>query len=761
MDMLPQKFNINTALPQNQISEKAESNKYKSSHKLNVSDYFVNKKKVMKKLSQKFTDLIIFDNKKVTNNKEKYSRRSSFTLRPQIKKELLKDYKEQIKMEKKYRKIKITNNLSDSEDEESGEEDENQGLEIYISSESSFILIFDILILIFTFYLLLYMPLNRAERKNYYHEEKSIYVVLNIITEILYILDLCFSFFRTYYNFEYKKITDTNKIIMHYLTEDFLLDFLEAFPSYIISKKCCYKNVGINIELTGFEITMTIFQMLKTLKILKVLGSGKNRAVEIFHEKISENFIFEKFFNIFIYFFKILSFLHLLICIHIFLGWQSYPNWMTNVNIHDKELIIKYISSFYFIIETMTTVGYGDIICISPIERIFQLILLSIGIVSYSFIVSKFGNYVMKQSKEEVEIDKKINQLEQIRIQYPLMPYRLYKKIYDYFKEKSLTNSNNNEMKNLVINLPDKLRNDLILVIFRDVINHFNVFKGCNNTDFISQMCSAFTQITCVKEAILIKEGKQIENIIFVKEGRLILEATINLDNPSESYEKYFKQNFNPINIKAYQKLRNSISANASGFELKELEKNNNNNYNSYLNFLEEKLIDTNKIGKNRNSFLDKTKNSISFKVDYESDKDEEKTDISKEGANYKNLKILDIRKNEHFGDVYMFLDKPAPLTLKVKSKIAQIFILNKKDAMNINNIHHNIMNRVRQKSFKNLMSIKNKTIQILKKYTTNKLSKMRRTQIQNTSWFNEKSRNNILQDITHFLNTKICIFIL
>ncbi len=66
MDMLPQKFNINTALPQNQISEKAESNKYKSSHKLNVSDYFVNKKKVMKKLSQKFTDLIIFDNKKVT-----------------------------------------------------------------------------------------------------------------------------------------------------------------------------------------------------------------------------------------------------------------------------------------------------------------------------------------------------------------------------------------------------------------------------------------------------------------------------------------------------------------------------------------------------------------------------------------------------------------------------------------------------------------------------------------------------------------------
>ena len=65
----------------------------------------------------------------------------------------------------------------------------------------------------------------------------------------------------------------------------------------------------------------------------------------------------------------------------------------------------------------MTTVGYGDIICISSIERFFQLILLSIGIVSYSFIITKFTNYVMKQSKQEIELDKKINELEQIRIQ--------------------------------------------------------------------------------------------------------------------------------------------------------------------------------------------------------------------------------------------------------------------------------------------------------------------------------------------------------
>ena len=327
-------------------------------------------------------------------------------------------------------------NLIDSSQDESGEED--VGLELYISSESYFILFFDIIMTIFTFYLLFFIPIKLAQRKTYIAKEKIIFTLCNIITEVLYILDLIICFFRSYYNYEYKKIINTNKIIEHYLGNEFFMDLFEAFPSYIVCKNYCYKNIGVNVELSPFEISMTIFHMLKTFKILKVLRNERNRVMEILHEKIAENYFFENLFSIFVFLFRIFSFLHILICIHIFLGWQSYPNWMTHINIFDEDIITKYISSFYFIIETMTTVGYGDIICISSIERFFQLILLSIGIVIYSFIITKFGNYVMKQSKEEIELDKKILELEQIRIQYPLMPYKLYLKIQKYLKFKFL-----------------------------------------------------------------------------------------------------------------------------------------------------------------------------------------------------------------------------------------------------------------------------------------------------------------------------------
>ena len=67
-------------------------------------------------------------------------------------------------------------------------------------------------------------------------------------------------------------------------------------------------------------------------------------------------------------------------------------------------------------------------------------------------------------------------------------------------------------------------------------------------------------------------------------------------------------------------------------------------------------------------------------------------------------------------------------------------------------------MNRIREKSLRNLIALKHKTIDILKQYIGNKLNKIKRTQLQNASWFNEKSRNNILHDITNFLNNSLNI---
>ena len=133
MELSPDKPKLTTIMPTKKPPDAVHTTKRKSHLKQNLSDFLDDKqKRISKKLSQHFgNDLIDFNHNKKKNKDAKYVRRSSFFLRPQIKKVLLKDYKAQLKIEKKYRKLVITQNLFDSSFEESGEENEDEGLDIY------------------------------------------------------------------------------------------------------------------------------------------------------------------------------------------------------------------------------------------------------------------------------------------------------------------------------------------------------------------------------------------------------------------------------------------------------------------------------------------------------------------------------------------------------------------------------------------------------------------------------------------------------
>ena len=490
-----------------------------------------------------------------------------------------------------------------------------------------------------------FIPLNLAERKFLCKEEKNIYIIFQYFTEILFLIDIVVSFFRSYYNYEYKKVTITSQIFKHYLTKGFILDFFAGFPSYSIYRKL-YNNRCNNLgvfALTTNEIIASIILVFKIFKVLKVLSHKRNKLIEFIYEKISDFLIFEQIIDIIIYIIKIVSILHTLICIHIFIGEQNYPNWMVRMNIQNDRLLIKYISSLYFMIETMTTVGYGDIVCVSPLERFFQLIVLSVGIVSYSFIITKFGNYIMKKSKEEIELDEKKIQLEQIRIHYPLMPFKLYIKIHDFLVKKACKKENKkNEIKKLIGDLPEQLRNELILIINKDIINNFTIFKDCKNTDFIIKTLSCFIQVLCKKETILIKEGHKVENIIFVKDGRLTLEATIDLLNPYVSYKKYFVENFKYVN-KNRNKKENLLPKNHTNQE------DNNNNIEKLMSTLNY-LLDNIKIGTRASNIfnINTMKGSFLFKNEKNIEEKENSNIINKteETGKYQYLKILDIRKN-------------------------------------------------------------------------------------------------------------------
>ena len=43
-------------------------------------------------------------------------------------------------------------------------------------------------------------------------------------------------------------------------------------------------------------------------------------------------------------------------------------------------------------------------------------------------------------------------------------------------------------------------------------------------------------------------------------------------------------------------------------------------------------------------------------------------------------IKLIDIRTNEHYGDIMMFLNERSPLSVKVGSRLVELFLLKKLD---------------------------------------------------------------------------------
>ena len=95
-----------------------------------------------------------------------------------------------------------------------------------------------------------------------------------------------------------------------------------------------------------------------------------------------------------------------------------------------------------------------------------------------------------------------------------------------------------------------------------------------------------------------------------------------------------------------------------------------------------------------------------------------------KKKENIEEIKIIEIRSNEHFGDALMFLNERCPLIAKVKTKSAEILILRKMEAVEIYSIYPNIWKRINKKSLFNLeqiyQKIKKKVFELSKKYKIN-----------------------------------------
>ena len=143
------------------------------------------------------------------------------------------------------------------------------------------------------------------------------------------------------------------------------------------------------------------------------------------------------------------------------------------------------MTTFYFTITTITTVGYGDFSPGTFAEKLVGCMLMFIGVLTFSFASGSLATYFSSQDEISAALEAKMVVLDKIYLETNF-PADLYTKIKNSLKFNAtgdITSTNE-----FIEGLPSNLRTDLTVYVYEDVYMKVDFLKTKHN-QFINWIC--------------------------------------------------------------------------------------------------------------------------------------------------------------------------------------------------------------------------------------------------------------------------------
>lgn len=464
---------------------------------------------------------------------------------------------EEIVNRKLYKREKICD--TDTEDEESENEKEIPWI---VLPDNPYKKTWDLVIAFLILYSSIITPYEIA------FSEKNGTNWFEILIDILLAIDIVLTFFSAYTDDEENLVKNHKKIIQRYLRSWFAVDLISVLPvSYFLNS---------NSRLSGLTKLSKLPKMYRLVKLTKLLRMTKmnskgnlNRVTKFFMEKLKINANVERLF------FFVLTFLlmnHLCACFWYFMAKIedfSPDSWVVRLGYIDSSNLELYIISFYWTLTTVTTVGYGDITAGTTIERIYNLFIMSFGVLLYSFAIGSLSSIVSTLDQKSEEMNQKLQILSSIKKEF-----NLEQSIYDKVRKVIKYDLSRNQKDKMIFlqELPNKLRIELSQIMHDKVIQNFYFFRD-QPSDFFAYVAPLLKPVKFSQNDYLYKCQDMIDEMYFVAKGTVIF-CLDKKYGEKEIREIKKNNNFGEIEMCLNEKLSFNIKIKSRNCELFVLKKN-------------------------------------------------------------------------------------------------------------------------------------------------------------------------------------------
>lgn len=251
------------------------------------------------------------------------------------------------------------------------------------------VMFWEFTILILTIFEIFYLSI----RASFIGDPLEIFIILNIVAIVCFFLDILMHFNLGYYQHG-QVVTRRRKIAREYLKFWFWFDLITAFPYEYMGQydqDTVYDKGLLEHDWNKLLGAGRFYALVRLLRIAKVekLFNDVERYLDLGNNLRNLMYIWKVILTV-------LVIAHIVACFWHFEGlWGttfSEKTWIVNYKLdNEKNWVYRYISSLYFTIATMQTVGFGDIIPVATLEKDFAIVIMMMATVVFGYTMNKMN----------------------------------------------------------------------------------------------------------------------------------------------------------------------------------------------------------------------------------------------------------------------------------------------------------------------------------------------------------------------------------
>ncbi|KAM4024311.1 voltage-gated delayed rectifier potassium channel KCNH8-like [Anomaloglossus baeobatrachus] len=393
----------------------------------------------------------------------------------------------------------------------------------------------DWLILLATFYVAVTVPYNVcfAITRDDLISSRSPPSVSDIFVEILFMLDILLNFRTTYVSKSGQVVYDPRSICVHYATTWFFVDLIAALPFDLLYA------FSVNVYF-GVHLLKTV-RLLRLLRLLQKLDRYSQYSAVVLTLLMSM--------------FALLA--HWMGCVWYFIGqkeievneigWlhefskrlgtpyqsverfdtfsngSTHSNGSHGVNQSGLELAggpslrSSYITSLYFALSSLTSVGFGNVSANTDAEKIFSICTMLIGALMHAVVFGNVTAIIQRMYSRRSLYHTRTKDLKDF-IRVHRMPKPLKQRMLECFQTTWSVN-NGIDANELLRDFPDELRADIAMHLNKEILQ-LPIFESASRGCLRSLSLSIKTSF-CAPGEYLIRQGDALQAIYFVCSGSM------------------------------------------------------------------------------------------------------------------------------------------------------------------------------------------------------------------------------------------------